>query len=87
MKLKPVFNRIIVEACAPLASTSKSVIIPDVASSEVGSGLVVAVGGGVGLRVGDRVLYVRSAAVSYSEMLVSVDILRIDGVLAVVCDE
>ncbi|MFP3039440.1 MAG: hypothetical protein ACKESB_01800 [Candidatus Hodgkinia cicadicola] len=87
MKLKPTFNRIIVAACSPPASTSKGVIIPDVASSGISLGLVVAVGGGVDLRVGDRVLYVRSAAVSYSEVLVSVDILRMDGVLAVVCDE
>ncbi|MFP3039125.1 MAG: hypothetical protein ACKESB_00110 [Candidatus Hodgkinia cicadicola] len=80
MKLKPVFNRIIVEA-------PKGIIIPDAVSYEVGFGPRVAIGGGFDLRVEDRVLYVRSAAVSCGEVPVSVDILRIDGVLAVVCDE
>ncbi|MFP3038265.1 MAG: hypothetical protein ACKERG_01280 [Candidatus Hodgkinia cicadicola] len=87
MKLKPVFNRITVEACAPQASTLKVIIIPDVISSEASLGLMAAGGEGVELRVEGRVLYVRCATVSCSEVQVSVDVLRLDGVLAVVCDE
>ncbi len=91
MKLKPVFNRIVVEVCAPLLATSKGVIIPDIASPSsspnLGLGLVIDVGEGVDLKAGDKVLYIKSAAVCYNVGLVSVDILKVGEVLAVVCDD
>lgn len=62
MKLKPLADRVIVEAAAAEAITSSGIIIPDTAKEKPQQGVVVAVGTGkkdepMTVKVGDRVLY------------------------------
>ncbi len=91
VELKLILNRIVVEACAPLRATLKAVGVSDVASSvlgaDVGAGAVIVVGEGADLKAGDRVLHCKDAAGWCSVELGSVDILKIDEISAVVCDE
>ncbi len=91
VKLKLILNRIVVGARAPLRATLKAVGVSDVASSglgaDVGAGVVIAAGEGFDLKAGDRVLRCKAAAVWCSVELGSVDILKIDEISAVVCDE
>jgi chaperonin GroES len=94
MKIKPLHDRIIVEAAAKEEVTAGGIILPDSAQEKPNKGNVLAVGPGkrldsgqlapVDVQVGDTVLYGK-----YSGTEVSVDgadyvILRADDVLAVV---
>lgn len=62
MKLKPLADRVIVEAAAAEAITSSGIIIPDTAKEKPQQGVVVAVGTGkkdepMTVKVGDHILY------------------------------
>jgi chaperonin GroES len=62
MKLKPLADRVIVEAAAAEEKTASGIIIPDTAKEKPQRGKVVAVGSGkkdepMTVKVGDTVLY------------------------------
>lgn len=94
MKLKPLHDRLIIEAAAKEERTAGGIILPDSAQEKPAKGTVLAVGPGktldngklaaVDIKVGDVVLY---GKYSGTEVTVSGEdyvILRADDVLAVV---
>ncbi len=86
MLVKPVFNRVVLVACDEPTSASKSLIIPDVAASALGFGVLSQVSEGLELKAGDKVLYLKSKAVAFRNGSTEIQILDAVDVLAVVCD-
>jgi chaperonin GroES len=97
MAIKPLHDRIIVEAAAKEEKTASGILLPDTAQEKPQRGAVIAVGPGkrldsgalapVGIAIGDTVLYGK-----YSGTEVKVEgkdfvILRVDDILAVIVEE
>ncbi|MBR5736486.1 MAG: co-chaperone GroES [Bacteroidales bacterium] len=90
MNIKPLADRVLVEAKEAMTKTASGLYIPDTAKEKPQEGVVVAVGNGtkddpMELKVGDTVLYGK-----YAGSEVSVDgktylIMRQSDVVAIVC--
>ena len=94
MQIKPLHDRIVVHRLDPEQSSSGGIVIPDTASEKPTQGRVIAVGSGkvldkgdtypLSVKVGDRVLFGKSAG---TEVEVSGDkllVLREEDVLGVI---
>ena len=62
LKIKPLSDRVVVEACNAETKTSSGIIIPDTAQEKPQEGIVVAIGNGkkdepMTVKNGDRILY------------------------------
>jgi len=94
MKLKPLHDRLIIEAAAKEERTAGGIILPDSAQEKPAKGTVLAVGPGktldngklaaVDIKVGDVVLYGKYSGTEVTVGGEDYVILRADDVLAVV---
>ncbi|XXN13637.1 MAG: hypothetical protein AAI902_00120 [Candidatus Hodgkinia cicadicola] len=87
MKLKPLIDRVIVKPLEPVKRTSSGLILPDSVQSNVCEAEVLWVAEGLNIDVGSKVLYSKSAGLSYKLSELSVVILKSADVLALVYNE
>jgi chaperonin GroES len=89
LNLKPLADRVIVEAAAAEEKTASGIIIPDTAKEKPMQGTVVAVGGGkkdepMTVKVGDKVLYGKYAGTEITHNGTEYLIMRESDIFAVV---
>ncbi|HQV00723.1 MAG: co-chaperone GroES [Bacteroidia bacterium] len=87
--LKPLADRVIVEAAAAEEKTASGIIIPDTAKEKPMQGTVVAVGAGkkdepMTVKVGDKVLYGKYAGTEISHNGTEYLIMRESDIFAVI---
>ncbi|AUG91430.1 10 kDa chaperonin [Candidatus Hodgkinia cicadicola] len=87
MKLKPLLDRVIVKPLESTKRTPSGLILPDFAQANVCEAEVLWVAEGLNIGVGSKVLYSKSAGLSYKLSELSVVILKSADVLALVYDE
>ncbi|AUG34095.1 10 kDa chaperonin [Candidatus Hodgkinia cicadicola] len=87
MKLKPLLDRVIVKPLEPIKRTSSGLILPDSAQANVCEAEVLWIAEGVNINVGSKVLYSKSAGLSYKLSELNVVILKSADVLALVYNE
>jgi len=89
MNIKPLADRVVVEAAAAETMTAGGIIIPDTAQEKPQKGTVVAVGAGkpdepMTVKVGDTVLYGKYAGTELNVEGTDVLIMRESDILAIV---
>lgn len=89
MNIKPLADRVVVEAAAAETMTAGGIIIPDTAQEKPQKGKVVAVGAGkpdepMTVKVGDTVLYGKYAGTELNVDGTDVLIMRESDILAIV---
>ena len=89
LKIKPLADRVVVEAAAAETMTAGGIIIPDTAQEKPQKGKVVAVGNGkpdepMTVKVGDTVLYGKYAGTELNVDGTDVLIMRESDILAIV---
>lgn len=89
LSLKPLADRVIVEAAAAEERTASGIIIPDTAKEKPMQGTVVAVGGGkkdepMTVKVGDKVLYGKYAGTEITHNGTEYLIMRESDIFAVI---
>lgn len=89
MNIKPLADRVVVEAAAAETMTAGGIIIPDTAQEKPQKGKVVAVGSGkpdepMTVKVGDTVLYGKYAGTELNVDGTDVLIMRESDILAIV---
>ena len=89
LSLKPLADRVIVEAAAAEEKTASGIIIPDTAKEKPMQGTVVAVGGGkkdepMTVKVGDKVLYGKYAGTEITHNGTEYLIMRESDIFAVI---
>lgn len=87
--LKPLADRVIVEAAAAEEKTASGIIIPDTAKEKPMQGTVIAVGGGkkdepMTVKVGDKVLYGKYAGTEITHNGTEYLIMRESDIFAVI---
>ncbi|NLD22100.1 MAG: co-chaperone GroES [Bacteroidales bacterium] len=90
MNIKPLADRVLVEAKEAMTKTASGLFIPDTAKEKPQEGVVVAVGNGtkdepMELKIGDKVLYGKYAGTEVSVDGKSYLIMRQSDIVAVVC--
>ena len=90
MNIKPLADRVLVEAKEAMTKTASGLFIPDTAKEKPQEGVVVAVGNGtkdepMELKIGDKVLYGKYAGTEVSVDGKSYLIMRQSDIEAVVC--
>jgi len=93
MKIKPLFDKIVIEAVEPEEKTKSGIVLPDTAQEKPQPARVIAVGPGglvdgkevvMQVKVGDKVLYSKYAGSEFKIDGKEVTILRQSDVLAIV---
>ena len=89
LKLKPLADRVIVEAAAAEEKTASGIIIPDTAKEKPMQGTVIAVGTGkkdepMTVKVGDKVLYGKYAGTEITHNGTEYLIMRESDIFAVI---
>lgn len=89
LSLKPLADRVIVEAAAAEEKTASGIIIPDTAKEKPMQGTVVAVGGGkkdepMTVKIGDKVLYGKYAGTEITHNGTEYLIMRESDIFAVI---
>lgn len=87
MKLKPLFNRVIINPDDSTKNTAGGIILSGVTKDIIIIGTIEGVSDGLEFCYGDRVLYNRNTALRYCFNGRVVDILDAIEVLAIVCNE
>ncbi|MGP1917475.1 MAG: hypothetical protein ACTS45_00455 [Candidatus Hodgkinia cicadicola] len=84
MRLKPLFNRIIIAPDDTIKVTKGGIILPETPADNITMGTIREVSDEVFVKVGDRVLYNRNVALKYSLNGNVIDILEVTDLLAII---
>ncbi|ATY93458.1 10 kDa chaperonin [Candidatus Hodgkinia cicadicola] len=87
MKLKPLFNRVVVRPLEATKKTPSGLILPDCAQTNIVEARVLWAADGLNISANDRILYIKSAGLEYECAGLSVVILKSTDVLALVYNE
>ncbi|ATW06066.1 10 kDa chaperonin [Candidatus Hodgkinia cicadicola] len=87
MKLKPLLDRVIVKPLEPIKRTPSGLILPESVQANVCEAEVLWTAEGVDIDVGSKVLYSKSAGLSFKLSELNVVILKSADVLALVYNE